>query len=1057
MNSNRRSFIKGFGDQAAATAFGGCGSNIFGFNCGCRRLIGSVLLAGILADTAVAAAGLADTLETKSLQARIDELAAKGGGTLVLTNGTYRSGALFFRPGVNLHLEEGALLVGADGREDYPVRRTRLGGKTLDYYPALINADRCDGFRITGKGVIDGHGLNVWKEYRRRQREGTIKHDVTLDMVRPRLVYVSNSRDVDLSGVTFRDSKFWTIHFYRCQDVVVRDCTILARVLDGVFGPSTDAIDLDVVTNAVVRGVYMNVNDDGVVMKGGRGAWADDPVRCPDQGGNKNILVENCTFGRHCHACFTCGSECLETDGAVIRNCKVENSGNLLWLKMRPDTHQRYHGIVISNCTGTVQNGVRIFRWTQYFDLEGRTDLPRSEVYDITVDCPDLTTPCPMNDDGGDYYSVRNLRVDLRTPSRKRSLDFVDPLIGTEGAGTQYGGMMPYTGVPFGSFHAVPMTRTNRIGRLSFNSADKDLLGVILTRQPAIWMGDWGEVRVAVSPAKISALDSTPYLTRVTAGGRTYEFTATAHAAWIRGLDDDTVAAFPETGVNTNRMDAKYGYPLPNFGGHWHADKSRPGELKIGLSLLSADQAKANLVREIGTRTFEAVVAETKAAWEALFARVDIEAPDDVKTIFYTGLLHTLLYPRQIDEDGRYYSAMDDKIHTGTAYTCYSLWDTYRAEHPWLTLIAPERVDGLMQSLVDMYREGGWLPKWPNPSYTGIMVGAPAEVVLAEAYVKGFRGFDLAGAYEAVRKNATVPQQGDESRSWCDRGEFGRTPETRAGLTSYMKRGYVACDKTLESVSRTQDFGQADLAAAILADATGHAEDARMFRARSRNYTNLWNAAAKEFHPRRSDGSFGAASNKWNYCEQSAHTAVWAVPYDTEKLAELLGGNEEATRRLDDFFDRLFWVPERGNKSIHGNEPSHHCAYLYNRFGHPEKTQRRVREILTRSYSTNRKGFDGNEDCGQMSAWYVLSALGFYPLDPASGEYELGSPLVRSATLRFGAPYAPATLRISVRNYAPGRWRVRRVMLNGRALSDWRVKHADLVKGGELCFEMTVD
>ena len=632
------------------------------------------------------------------------------------------------------------------------------------------------------------------------------------------------------------------------------------------------------------------------------------------------------------------------------------------------------------------------------------------------------------------------------------SLKLIDPLIGTEGSGSEYGGMMPYTGVPFGSFHMVPMTRLNRVGQLSFNQADDTLLGFILTRQPAIWMGDWGEVRIPIEPRKIEKLEATPYRTRLVAGGRTYEYTATAHAAWLRG---DTGDIRVMDGYSANRDDENLGYELPNFRG-WRAVRPVKGGLQIGVSLISLEQARRNLAAEIGERSFEQVVDATRRAWETFFGRVEIDAPADVKTIFYTGLFHTLLYPRQIDESGRYYSAMDDKVHEGTAYTCYSLWDTYRAEHPWLTLIAPERVGGMMQSLVDMYRAGGWLPKWPNPSYTGIMIGAPAEVVLAEAYVKGLRDFDLKTAYEAVKKNATVPQVGDTTCTWRDRGQFGRTPETRGGLTSYLTRGYVACDETMESVSRTQDFGLADEAAAILAEATGHADEAAAFRARAKNYTNLWNAAAKEFHPRKRDGSFKTELRPpyRDYCEQSPKTGVWAVPFDTDGLVRLMGGRTEAVRRLDEFFDTVFWVPERGNKSIHGNEPSHHCAYLYNRFGAPEKTQRRVREILTRSYSTNRKGFDGNEDCGQMSAWYIFSALGFYPLDPASGEYELGSPLVRGATLRFGAPYASATLKIVVRNYAPERWRVRRVTLNGRELADWRVRHAELVKGGELVFEM---
>lgn len=638
----------------------------------------------------------------------------------------------------------------------------------------------------------------------------------------------------------------------------------------------------------------------------------------------------------------------------------------------------------------------------------------------------------------------------------RTSLDCVDALIGTEGSGSQYGGMMPYTGVPFGSFHLVPMTRMNGVGRLSFNQADDTLLGFILTRQPAIWMGDWGAVRVPLEPKRIESADYRPYLGKVTAGGKTFRYTATAHAAWIRG---DFGGLWLPDGFSANRDDANLGYELPNFRGWRHVEYDPDGGgIRIGVSLISLEQAKDNLKREIGTQAFDEVVAGTKRAWEEYFSRIEIDAPEDVRTIFYTGLFHSLLYPRQIGEYGRYYSAFDDRIHDGDAYTCYSLWDTYRAEHPLLTLVAPERVDGMMRSLLQMYREGGWLPKWPNPGYTGIMIGAPAEVVLAEAYAKGFRGFDLDLAYEAVKKNATVPQEGDRTCDWRDRGEFGRTPETRGGLSRYMELGYVACDETRESVSRTQDFGLADCAAAVLADATGHLTEAAAFRVRAKNYTNLWNAAERMFLPRKANGQFlspdEASDTDVHYCEQNPVTGIWAVPFDPDGLARLLGGKEAAAARLDDFFGTQFWKGERGNRSIHGNEPSHHCAYLYNRFGHPEKTQQRVREILTRAYSTSRKGFDGNEDCGQMSAWYILSALGFYPLDPASGEYEIGSPLVRSATLRFGAPYAGATLRIAVRNYAPNRWRVKCVALNGRELSDWRVRHADLVKGGELVFEM---
>lgn len=610
------------------------------------------------------------------------------------------------------------------------------------------------------------------------------------------------------------------------------------------------------------------------------------------------------------------------------------------------------------------------------------------------------------------------------------SLDFVDPLIGTEGSGSEYGGMMPYTGVPFGSFQMVPMTRQNRVGRLSFNQGDDTLLGFILTRQPAIWMGDWGEVRIPTAPAKIEKYNYAPYYGCVTAGGRYFEYTATAHAAWLRGDLEDVQLL---DGYSTSMDDENLGRPLPNFKG-WRCVKRIKGGLQIGVSLISLEQARRNLETEIGERTFEETVAETEAEWKKYFNRIEIDAPDDVKTIFYTGLYHTLLYPRRIDEQGRYYSAFDDKIHDGTMYSCYSLWDTYRAQHPWLTLIAPEHVDGMMQSLLEMYREGGWLPKWPNPGYTGIMSGAPAEIVLEEAIAKGFAGFDHHLAREAIRKNRTQPQKFDTQRRWRDREQYGEYPETRAGLTSYLKRGYVACDETDESVSRTLDFSFAD---------------------RNRAYTNLWCAEAGAFLPRGRDGTFVPHALR-SYTECNAETAVWCVPHDPEGLAALMGGKEVAVRRLDGFFDTLFYRKDVvGNASVHGNETCHHVAYLYNRFGAPERTQRRVREILTRCYSASRKGFDGNEDCGQMSAWYILSALGFYPLDPVSGYYEIGSPLVRRAKLKFGYPYQPAALEIRVENYAPERWRVARAMLNGRELKDWRVRHADLVKGGVLTFEMT--
>lgn len=363
-----------------------------------------------LAVAAESAAFAAAPCETAALQAEIDRLAATGGGTLTVGAGVHRTGALFFRPGVNLHLEKDAVLLGSDVAADYPIRETRLGGRTFDYYPAMLNADRCDGFRITGEGVVDGHGLPAWRAYWAAAKAGTLKHDMTTDLVRPRVLYVSNSRGVDVSGVTFRDSKFWTTHFYRCEDLAVHDCAIESRKLEGVLGPSTDAIDLDVVTNAVIRNVRIDVNDDGIALKGGKGPWAHDPARHPENGGNVNVLVEGCTFGPTCHAAVTLGSECFLASNVVVRNCRFVRPYSVLTLKMRPDMEQVYSDVVVMNCTGFAQNGLTVFAWDQYFDLEGRKGPLRSVAAHVTVDCPQVTCPVPRRTIGpADAYSLSDV------------------------------------------------------------------------------------------------------------------------------------------------------------------------------------------------------------------------------------------------------------------------------------------------------------------------------------------------------------------------------------------------------------------------------------------------------------------------------------------------------------------------------------------------------------------------------------------------------------------------------------------------------------------------
>ena len=327
-----------------------------------------------------AAALCAQAFASWPLQERIDALAANGGGTLVLTAGVYRTGAIFFKPGVSLHLEKGATILGVDEAEGYPKCETRIEGETCLYYPALVNADRCDGFRISGEGVIDGHGANTWEEFwtgraeaRRNGREFFNKTPM-----RPRLLYVSRSKNVDVSGVTFKNSKFWTTHYYDCEDVVVHDCSIVAEILkdskgNELKGPSTDAIDVDKCRRFTVRNVDVSVNDDGVVVKGGKGAWADDYSKFPGNGPSTDVLVENCTFRHPTHSALTLGSECPAATNVTMRACRMDGCGNMINIKMRTDTPQRYANVLVEKCTGRCKSFFRVQSWSQYHDAKGRS------------------------------------------------------------------------------------------------------------------------------------------------------------------------------------------------------------------------------------------------------------------------------------------------------------------------------------------------------------------------------------------------------------------------------------------------------------------------------------------------------------------------------------------------------------------------------------------------------------------------------------------------------------------------------------------------------------
>ncbi|WP_300695104.1 glycosyl hydrolase family 28 protein [uncultured Bacteroides sp.] len=317
-------------------------------------------------------------LQTEKIQAVIDRAARDGGGVILVPKGTYLTGALFFKPKTHLHLLEGAVLKGSDDISNFPILDTRIEGQNLKYFAALINADKVDGFTLSGKGTINGNGLRYWKSFWLRRK--VIPKCTNMDELRPRLVFISNSNDVQLSGLHLINSPFWTTHLYRCNNVKLLGLHIFAPSAP-VKAPSSDAVDVDVCNNVLIKDCYMSVNDDAVALKGGKGPWAD---KDPGNGSNTNIIIEDCTYG-FCHSGLTCGSESIHNRNIILRRCKISNASRLLWLKMRPDTPQHYEYILVEDITGDARSLLYVKPWTQFFDLKGRTDIPMSYSNNVTM------------------------------------------------------------------------------------------------------------------------------------------------------------------------------------------------------------------------------------------------------------------------------------------------------------------------------------------------------------------------------------------------------------------------------------------------------------------------------------------------------------------------------------------------------------------------------------------------------------------------------------------------------------------------------------------------
>lgn len=320
-------------------------------------------------------------IHTGEIQELIETAAKEGGGVIVVPAGTYLTGSLFFRQGVHLYVSAGGTLKGSDDISDYRLLQTRIEGETCPYFAALINADGVDGFTLCGPGTIDGNGLRSWKSFWLRRSWNP--QCTNKDEQRPRLVYLSGCKNVLIADLHLQNAHFWTTHIYKCDHVKYINCHIFSPAAP-VKAPSTDAIDIDVCTDVLVKNCYLEVNDDSVVLKGGKGPWADS---APENGSNERILVEDCVYG-FCHGCLTCGSESVHNRNILVRRIRVLDGENLLWLKMRPDTPQHYEYITMEQIEGRVTNFINVNPWTQFYDLKGREEIPLSYADHITMrDC----------------------------------------------------------------------------------------------------------------------------------------------------------------------------------------------------------------------------------------------------------------------------------------------------------------------------------------------------------------------------------------------------------------------------------------------------------------------------------------------------------------------------------------------------------------------------------------------------------------------------------------------------------------------------------------------
>lgn len=686
----------------------------------------------------------------------------------------------------------------------------------------------------------------------------------------------------------------------------------------------------------------------------------------------------------------------------------------------------------------------------------------------------------------------------------KRLINFVNPFIGTGGHGHTF----PGATLPFGMMQLSPDTRLDGWdGCSGYHYSDTEIYGFSHTHLSGTGVSDYGDILLMPTnkanlhngadgkegyKSKFSHdkeiatpgfykvhLDDTNIDVELTVSKRSglhkYQFPTSENQVLILDLShrDELTAhqinlgekeisgyRFSKAWATDQRLfyQIKFSHPIKELAKDDDSNpkkmalefinpKNEPIIVKIGISAVDIEGAKQNLEQEIGNKSFEEVKKTAQKTWENQLQKILIEdANHHNKVNFYTAMYHAMIAPNLYqDVDGRY-RGMDLKIHKTTDfeyYTVFSLWDTYRAAHPFYTIIEQKRTNDFINTFLAKYDEGGIMPIWDlSSNYTGCMIGYHAVPVIADAFLKGIKNYDAEKAFEAMKHSAI---------------------KDKLGLKSYKKFGFIPVEKESESVSKTLEYAYDDWTIAQMAKALGKENEYKIFIERAQYYKNVFDPQTQFMRGRFRNAWFAPFDPyevNFNYTEANAWQYSFYVPQDIAGFTDLLGGKKQLENQLDNLFTAKNETSGRDQADItgligqyaHGNEPSHHMAYLYNFVNKPHKTQEKVRQILTEMYQNTPDGISGNEDCGQMSAWYIFSSLGFYSVTPGSNQYIIGSPLFEKATIHLENG---KSFTVQAKNNSPENKYIKSIKLNGKNYEFSYINHQDIINGGNLVFEMT--